>query len=105
MKYQSVLLLISVPSSPLEKTFWLKKNVAKQNVFMPSSAIVGVQFGDEGKGKLVDILAQNADIVVRFCGCRNFLSIFFIVTRTIYADMLEEPMLDILLFIMVTNIR
>lgn len=43
---------------------------------MPSAAIVGVQFGDEGKGKLVDILAQNADIVVRLV---NFaVNIFFV---------------------------
>ena len=29
-------------------------------------AIVGAQWGDEGKGKIVDILSQYADIVVRF---------------------------------------
>ena len=29
------------------------------------SVVLGGQWGDEGKGKLVDILAQNADIVAR----------------------------------------
>jgi adenylosuccinate synthase len=33
--------------------------------------IVGTQWGDEGKGKLVDLLAEFADIVVRFQGGNN----------------------------------
>jgi len=33
--------------------------------------IVGTQWGDEGKGKIVDLLAANADIVVRFQGGNN----------------------------------
>jgi adenylosuccinate synthase len=33
--------------------------------------IVGLSFGDEGKGKITDYLAQNADIVVRFQGGNN----------------------------------
>lgn len=33
--------------------------------------IIGSQWGDEGKGKLVDIMAQNADLVVRFHGGNN----------------------------------
>jgi adenylosuccinate synthase len=33
--------------------------------------IVGTQWGDEGKGKIVDLLAQHADIVVRFQGGNN----------------------------------
>jgi adenylosuccinate synthase len=33
---------------------------------MPVLAIVGGQWGDEGKGKVVDQLAENADVVVRF---------------------------------------
>jgi adenylosuccinate synthase len=38
---------------------------------MPNVVIVGVQWGDEGKGKIVDILAEFADIVVRFQGGPN----------------------------------
>ena len=34
-------------------------------------AIVGVQWGDEGKGKVVDLLAERADMVIRFQGGNN----------------------------------
>ncbi len=33
--------------------------------------VVGLQWGDEGKGKVVDILAENSDIVVRYSGGAN----------------------------------
>jgi adenylosuccinate synthase len=35
------------------------------------SIVVGAQWGDEGKGKWVDVLAKNADIVVRYQGGNN----------------------------------
>lgn len=38
---------------------------------MPTLAIVGTQWGDEGKGKITDYLAENADMVVRFQGGTN----------------------------------
>ena len=38
---------------------------------MPGTVIVGVQWGDEGKGKIVDLLAEHADMVVRFQGGNN----------------------------------
>ena len=38
---------------------------------MSNVAIVGTQWGDEGKGKIVDLYTQNADIVVRFQGGNN----------------------------------
>ena len=38
---------------------------------MPNIVIVGTQWGDEGKGKIVDLLSKNADIVVRFQGGNN----------------------------------
>ena len=38
---------------------------------MPSTVIVGAQWGDEGKGKVVDLLAEHADMVVRFQGGNN----------------------------------
>ena len=34
-------------------------------------AIVGANWGDEGKGKITDTLAQNADIIIRFQGGSN----------------------------------
>ncbi len=36
-----------------------------------NTCVVGLQWGDEGKGKVVDILAENADIVVRYGGGAN----------------------------------
>ena len=33
--------------------------------------VVGLQWGDEGKGKVVDILAEKSDIVVRYSGGAN----------------------------------
>lgn len=38
---------------------------------MPGTIVVGSQFGDEGKGKIVDLLAKKADLVVRFNGGNN----------------------------------
>lgn len=38
---------------------------------MSSQVIVGTQWGDEGKGKIVDVLAQKADMIVRFQGGDN----------------------------------
>lgn len=38
---------------------------------MPAAIVVGCQYGDEGKGKAVDYLAENADMVVRFGGGNN----------------------------------
>jgi adenylosuccinate synthase len=38
---------------------------------MPSLVIVGAQWGDEGKGKVTDLLAERADAVVRFQGGNN----------------------------------
>jgi len=34
-------------------------------------AIIGMQFGDEGKGKIIDFLAESADVVARFNGGNN----------------------------------
>lgn len=38
---------------------------------MPATAIVGLQWGDEGKGKITDYYAINADCVVRYQGGNN----------------------------------
>lgn len=38
---------------------------------MANVVIVGTQWGDEGKGKIVDLLAEQADVVVRFQGGNN----------------------------------
>jgi len=38
---------------------------------MPGLVIVGAQWGDEGKGKVTDLLAERADMIVRFQGGNN----------------------------------
>ena len=38
---------------------------------MAITAVIGGQWGDEGKGKIIDWLASKADIVVRFQGGNN----------------------------------
>jgi adenylosuccinate synthase len=38
---------------------------------VPGIVIVGAQWGDEGKGKLTDLLAERADVIVRFQGGNN----------------------------------
>jgi len=38
---------------------------------MPNTVVVGAQWGDEGKGRIVDLLAEKADVVCRFQGGAN----------------------------------
>jgi adenylosuccinate synthase len=38
---------------------------------MPNVTVIGAQWGDEGKGKIVDWLSERADVVVRFQGGHN----------------------------------
>ncbi|MCF7854372.1 MAG: adenylosuccinate synthase [Candidatus Pacebacteria bacterium] len=38
---------------------------------MANQVLVGLQWGDEGKGKIIDVLAEEADVVVRFQGGNN----------------------------------
>ena len=38
---------------------------------MPATVVLGTQWGDEGKGKLIDILAEETDVVVRYQGGHN----------------------------------
>ena len=38
---------------------------------MPATVIVGAQWGDEGKGKIVDLLALDSDFVCRYQGGPN----------------------------------
>ena len=43
----------------------------REGVCMQSIAIIGAQWGDEGKGKITDYFAQKCDYVVRFQGGNN----------------------------------
>ncbi|MCS7281291.1 MAG: adenylosuccinate synthase [Desulfobacterota bacterium] len=38
---------------------------------MPNLGLIGIQWGDEGKGKVVDLLSEYADVIVRFQGGAN----------------------------------
>ena len=38
---------------------------------MPATVIVGAQWGDEGKGKIVDLLSAESDLVCRYQGGPN----------------------------------
>ena len=66
-------------------------------------AIVGANWGDEGKGKITDMFAEESDVVVRFQGgampaipssvtmgsspCTNFRRVCFIPTSPISSEM------------------
>src|SRR5574344_2136014 len=38
---------------------------------MTNKVVVGAQWGDEGKAKITDLLAQNADLIIRYQGGGN----------------------------------
>src|SRR5512136_2440515 len=38
---------------------------------MANVVVIGTQWGDEGKGKVVDLYAEEADVIVRFQGGNN----------------------------------
>src|ERR1017187_3118867 len=38
---------------------------------MANTILVGAQWGDEGKGKIIDVLTEKADVVVRYAGGNN----------------------------------
>ena len=38
---------------------------------MANTILVGAQWGDEGKGKIIDVLTEDADVVVRYAGGNN----------------------------------
>jgi adenylosuccinate synthase len=38
---------------------------------MANMVVVGTQWGDEGKGKIVDLLTDKADLIIRFQGGNN----------------------------------
>ena len=38
---------------------------------MSVSVLVGMQWGDEGKGKIIDVLTRDAEVVIRYQGGNN----------------------------------
>jgi len=47
------------------------KILKKKDNLMANVVVVGAQWGDEGKGKIVDWLSERADIIARFQGGHN----------------------------------
>ncbi|GAA1663033.1 adenylosuccinate synthase [Microbacterium lacus] len=50
---------------------WGVPSDPSRGVNMPAIVIVGVQWGDEGKGKATDLLGERTDVVVKFNGGNN----------------------------------
>src|SRR4051794_29025922 len=44
---------------------------SRESDLMPATVVVGLQWGDEGKGKTTDVLAESVDLVVRYQGGDN----------------------------------
>src|SRR3989338_8354902 len=42
-----------------------------KNIMKRTTILVGAQWGDEGKGKIIDLLTENSDIIVRYQGGNN----------------------------------
>jgi len=40
-------------------------------IIVPATSVIGLQWGDEAKGKVVDILTENHDVVIRYQGGNN----------------------------------
>ena len=45
--------------------------IVRKEIIMATVALIGAQWGDEGKGKTIDILASQAEMVVRAQGGSN----------------------------------
>jgi hypothetical protein len=50
---------------------WIVLDAAGRRTAMANVVVVGTQWGDEGKGKIVDLLTRYADCIVRFQGGNN----------------------------------
>ena len=45
-----------------------RRDAASEGGAVPATIVIGAQWGDEGKGKITDLLAEKADVVVRYPG-------------------------------------
>ena len=57
---------------------------------MPNLAVIGAQWGDEGKGKIIDVLSDKAEIIVRFQGGHNAGHTLVIGSETIKLSLLPS---------------
>lgn len=60
-------------SSIIQRSAFLSSPVTNSfaELLEGNACVVGLQWGDEGKGKIVDVLTESADVVVRYCGGAN----------------------------------
>src|ERR1019366_2388345 len=63
----------AIPPEPVVLRATLVRNplFATEERRVPSTVVVGTQWGDEGKGKLTDLLAKEMELVVRYQGGHN----------------------------------
>ncbi len=61
---------------------------------MANTVVVGTQWGDEGKGKIVDMLAKDADLVVRFQGGNNAGHTLVVDGKTIISHLIPSGILQ-----------
>ena len=62
---------LTLPSHTTHYTFTEQKTNNQKNLNMAVDLLLGLQWGDEGKGKIVDVLTSNYDIIARFQGGPN----------------------------------
>ncbi len=61
---------------------------------MLNTVIIGTQWGDEGKGKIVDLLSEHADYVVRFQGGNNAGHTMVVNGKTIISHLIPSGILQ-----------
>ncbi len=59
-----------------------------------ANLIVGIQWGDEGKGKIVDLMAQNYDVVCRYQGGHNAGHTIVVGDRTLALHLIPSGVLN-----------
>ncbi len=52
-------------------TPWYDAHVSSKSLTSSATAVIGTQWGDEGKGKIIDMLAEKFDVIARACGGAN----------------------------------
>ena len=63
--------------------------------FIMVKAVVGANWGDEGKGKITDMLAEKADIIIRFQGGANAGQLSMITANSLFIHYRQEFSTDI----------
>ncbi len=61
---------------------------------MANTILVGAQWGDEGKGKIIDVLTEQADIVVRYAGGNNAGHTIIVGGENVFAAEVEAVLMN-----------